>query len=169
MVNCGFKLWVQIPLSIGLLWTVNPLTLLGRGSTPSANRIAVCELKDTESGVPFSQFNSPNILCLFLILNCLIMLFKRRFSVSPNHKGYLYKKNKQHKTLEPGIYELYDWKRYYHLVSIPMTTNLASVTNQEVLTKDNIALRFSFIVEYAISNPDKFIEKLWKFLSIVLL
>ncbi|PID68986.1 MAG: hypothetical protein CR968_00180 [Flavobacteriia bacterium] len=87
------------------------------------------------------------------------MLFKRRFSVKPNNTGYLYKKNKLEKTLEPGIYELSDRKKYYQLVAIPTTTSLANIYNQEVLTKDNIALRFSFVVEYSISNPDKFVER----------
>ena len=45
------------------------------------------------------------------------------------------------------------------MASIPTTSTLIDITNQEVLTKDNIALRFSFLVEYRISNPEKFIEK----------
>ena len=68
-------------------------------------------------------------------------------------------KNKLEQKLEPGIYRFYDWKRNYAMASIPTTSTLIDITNQEVLTKDNIALRFSFLVEYRISNPEKFIEK----------
>lgn len=87
------------------------------------------------------------------------MIFKRRFSVAPNNIGFLFKKNKFEQKLESGIYEFYDWKRYYSLITIPSTTNLVNIVNQEVLTKDNIALRFSFVVEYCICNAEKFIEQ----------
>jgi len=89
----------------------------------------------------------------------ILRIFRRRFSVLPNHIGFLYKKNKLDKKLEPGIYRFYDWKRDYDLVAIPTTSTLMEVTNQEVLTKDNISFRFSYFVEFNIINPEKFIEK----------
>ena len=85
-------------------------------------------------------------------------MLRKRFSVNPNYVGYLFRKNKLEKKLEPGIYDIFDWMGYYKLVTIPTTSALANVINQEVLTKDNIALRFSFVVEYTIVNPDQFIK-----------
>lgn len=87
-------------------------------------------------------------------------LFKKRFSVRPNHIGLLYKQNKFYRKLEPGIFKFYDWKNELELISISITSKLLSVTNQEVLTMDNIALRFSYVVEYKISDPEIFASKL---------
>jgi regulator of protease activity HflC (stomatin/prohibitin superfamily) len=41
---------------------------------------------------------------------------------------------------------------------LPETAQLLTITNQEVLTKDNIALRFSFIVLYKIIDGQKFLS-----------
>lgn len=85
------------------------------------------------------------------------MFFKKRFTVNPNQVGYLYKKNILDKKLTPGIYEFSDRNGYYSLITIPTSLNMNNIVNQEVLTQDNIALRFSCMVEYAITNPDRFV------------
>lgn len=41
---------------------------------------------------------------------------------------------------------------------LPTTTKLLSILNQEVLTSDNIALRFSYIVEYKINHGQRFLS-----------
>lgn len=41
---------------------------------------------------------------------------------------------------------------------IPLVNRFANVTNQEVLTKDNIAFRFSYFVEYKVVDPDAFVR-----------
>lgn len=87
------------------------------------------------------------------------MFFKKRFSVKPNNIGFLFYKNKFQEQLEPGIYEYVDRKGYYAVCEIPTTNHLINITNQEVLTKDNIALRFSFVVEYKIANPEHFVKQ----------
>lgn len=51
-----------------------------------------------------------------------------------------------------------DWKNRYELFILPETSMLATVNNQEVLTKDNIALRFSFTIVYKITDGKKFLE-----------
>jgi regulator of protease activity HflC (stomatin/prohibitin superfamily) len=81
-----------------------------------------------------------------------------RFWVQPNQTGFLYRKNQLEKRLEPGIYDYFDWSRHLYMVALPKTGRLVNVTNQEVLSKDNIALRFSYFVEYRISDAEKFIE-----------
>lgn len=60
--------------------------------------------------------------------------------------------------LEPGIYDFFDYNRFLNLVVLPTTGRFVNVANQEVLTKDNIALRFSYFVEYKIVNADVFVQ-----------
>jgi regulator of protease activity HflC (stomatin/prohibitin superfamily) len=61
--------------------------------------------------------------------------------------------------LIPGYYKVWDWKKRTELFTLPETSKLFIITNQEVLTKDNVALRFSFIVVYKISDGHKFLGK----------
>ena len=83
-------------------------------------------------------------------------LFKR-ISIKPNQIGYLYRKNQFDRRLQPGIYRFFDWNVEIEAIALPTTAKLLSVLNQEVLTKDNIALRFSYIVEYKISDGERFL------------
>ena len=82
-----------------------------------------------------------------------------RFFVSPNEIGYLYRRNRLEQKLEPGIYDYFDYQKVLKLVTLPTVNRLQNIINQEVLTKDNIALRFSFYIEYKIGDTDKFLEK----------
>jgi regulator of protease activity HflC (stomatin/prohibitin superfamily) len=86
-------------------------------------------------------------------------LLPRKFSVTPNHVGYLYRKNRLSVKLDPGIYRFFDPLKDLSLVSLPTTSRLQTITNQEVLTQDNVALRFSYIIEYRISDSEKFITR----------
>lgn len=81
-----------------------------------------------------------------------------RFSVAPNQVGFLYRKNQLEKQLEPGIYDFFDFKRVMSVVVLPITNRIQNIVNQEVLTKDNVALRFSYVVEYRIVDNNKFIK-----------
>jgi regulator of protease activity HflC (stomatin/prohibitin superfamily) len=87
-----------------------------------------------------------------------LSFWRTEFQVRPNQIGYLYNKNKFEKKLEPGIYELYDPKQHMTLILLPQTNRTQTILNQEVLTKDNVALRFSYFVEYRISDPDLFLK-----------
>ncbi len=82
-----------------------------------------------------------------------------RFLVSPNEVGYLYRKNRLEQKLDAGTYDYFDYRKVLRLVALPTANQIHNIVNQEVLTKDNIALRFSFFVEYKIGNTDKFLEK----------
>ena len=82
-----------------------------------------------------------------------------RFFVSPNEIGYLYRKNRLERKVEPGIYDFFDYDKVLNLVTLPTTNRIQNVINQEVLTKDNVALRFSFFIEYKISDTDRFLDK----------
>jgi regulator of protease activity HflC (stomatin/prohibitin superfamily) len=85
-------------------------------------------------------------------------LLPRKFSVPPNYVGYAFRKNRFDAKLEPGIYRFFDPLEEMHVVFLPTTIKIQNVVNQEVLTQDNIALRFSYFIEYRISDPDKYIS-----------
>ncbi|MGQ0542356.1 MAG: slipin family protein [Blastocatellia bacterium] len=81
-----------------------------------------------------------------------------RYSVLPNQVGFLYRKNRLQQKLEPGIYDFFDYNKFLSLIVVPTTNRVVNVTNQEVLTKDNIALRFSYFAEYKIIDAETFFE-----------
>jgi regulator of protease activity HflC (stomatin/prohibitin superfamily) len=86
-------------------------------------------------------------------------LLPRKFSVAPSHVGYLFRKNRFDVRLEPGIYRFFDPLKEMHLISLPTTVKIRNIVNQEVLTEDNIALRFSYFIEYRIADTDKFVTR----------
>lgn len=86
-------------------------------------------------------------------------LLPRKFSVAPNQVGYLFRKNRFDVKLEPGIYRFFDPLEEMHVVKLTTTSKMLNISNQEVLTADNIALRFSYFVEYRIGDPDKYIAR----------
>lgn len=83
----------------------------------------------------------------------------RKISITPNHIGYLYRKNLLRSKLAPGIYRFFDPLKHVSVISLPQTNRLQTVINQEVLTQDTVALRFSYIIEYRINDSDRFIER----------
>lgn len=70
-------------------------------------------------------------------------IFKKQYQVKPNTVGFLYRNNVFEEKLMPGFHEIWDWKNRTELLTLPETSKLLTITNQEVLSKDNIALRFS--------------------------
>jgi regulator of protease activity HflC (stomatin/prohibitin superfamily) len=89
----------------------------------------------------------------------MLKLLPRKFSVSPNYVGYLFRKNRFDVKLEPGIYRFFDPLGEMHIILLPLTNRTQNIVNQEVLTADNIALRFSYFVEYRIADPDKYVTR----------
>jgi regulator of protease activity HflC (stomatin/prohibitin superfamily) len=85
-------------------------------------------------------------------------LFTTTYQVKPNQQGFLYRNNVLERTLPPGRYEVLDWRNRTNLLVLPTTSRLLTVTNQEVLTKDSIALRFSFVVQYRIQDGALFLS-----------
>jgi len=84
---------------------------------------------------------------------------KKKYQVKPNTIGYLYRNNIFEKELTPGYYEIRDWKNRTELICLPTTSKLITIINQEVLTKDNVAFRFSFNILYRIIDGQKFLSK----------
>ncbi|MDO5609043.1 MAG: slipin family protein [Capnocytophaga sp.] len=85
-------------------------------------------------------------------------MFSKKYEVKPNTQGYLYRKNVFEKELMPGIYRIPDWGNTTSLIALPMVSKFLVVTNQEVLSKDNVALRFSFTVLYKIADGKIFLQ-----------
>lgn len=86
-------------------------------------------------------------------------IFKKKYQVKPNTLGFLYRDNIFEQKLMPGYHKISDWKNRTELFLLPETAKLLTVTNQEVLTKDNVALRFSFNIIYKITDGQKFLGK----------
>ncbi|MBT8377697.1 MAG: slipin family protein [Ignavibacteria bacterium] len=83
--------------------------------------------------------------------------FNTKFKVRQNEIGFLYDKYKFIERLETGVHTIPSWGKELELISLPTNSKLISVVNQEVLTKDNIALRFSFNIQYKIIDGEKFL------------
>lgn len=81
-------------------------------------------------------------------------LLRKKFSIPPNQIGYLYKRNRLFKKLNPGIYYYFDFRWELQVVILSSLSKIITVTNQEVLTNDNISLRLSYLLEYQITNSD---------------
>ncbi|MEM9506096.1 MAG: slipin family protein [Cyanobacteria bacterium P01_E01_bin.35] len=86
-------------------------------------------------------------------------LFRKVVSIRPNQIGYLYQRNKLRQRLLPGIYKFFDFQREIDFIAIPTISKIITIVNQEVLTKDNISLRISYLVEYQITDSDVFVGK----------
>ena len=85
-------------------------------------------------------------------------IFTKTYEVMPFYQGFLFRNNTFEKQLNAGFHEIYDWKDRTKLYQIPQNSRLITVTNQEILTKDNIALRFSFNIIYKVTDGLKLLE-----------
>lgn len=88
----------------------------------------------------------------------MLQAIRKKYHVLPNTKGYLFRDHVLSAEWEPGIYTCWDWQNRTSLYCLPTTTRLLTATNQEVLAKDNVALRFSFQVLYRITDGKKFLR-----------
>ncbi|BFM38181.1 slipin family protein [Synechocystis sp. LKSZ1] len=79
----------------------------------------------------------------------------RRFFIRPSYIGLLYRRNQFERRLEPGVYYFWDFWSELEVIRMPRAERTLEVSGQEVLTKDNIALRFSYGVRYRIVDGEK--------------
>jgi regulator of protease activity HflC (stomatin/prohibitin superfamily) len=79
----------------------------------------------------------------------------RRFFIRPSYFGLLYRRNRFERRLEPGIYYFWDFRSELEVIRMPRAKRTLEVRSQEVLTQDNIALRFSYCVEYQIVDGER--------------
>lgn len=136
-----------------------------------AGRNSVCRIEDTERivGSVLNRFSPTSVSLITLRQKSSIMyhlvqseqrrrFWRVRFFIAPNQIGFLYRRNQLERRLEPGIYDFFDYSRVLRLVVLPVTNRVQVVTNQEVLTKDNVALRFSYVVEFKVGDAEKFVK-----------
>lgn len=83
-------------------------------------------------------------------------IFTKTYQVRPNSVGLLYRNNVLEKELPSGRYEVLDLLGRTQLLALPTTPRQLLITNQEVLTRDSIALRFSCAVLYRVANAQRF-------------
>lgn len=79
-------------------------------------------------------------------------------SIPPNFVGLYFKDNQFAEQFNPGVHSR--WNGLFHnseVYYVPTTRITERVTSQEVLTKDNISLRFSFRYTFEISDPQRFL------------
>lgn len=86
-------------------------------------------------------------------------LLKKTFQVKPNMVGYLFRQNVLEKKFEPGIYKFWNFDNQLEMINLPINSKFLNIINQEVLSKDNIAFRFSFYLLYKINDGEKFLSK----------
>jgi len=84
-------------------------------------------------------------------------MFYKELEVAPNSVGLLFKKNVFQQELPAGIYKFSPWEKV-HIISLSQKLRSVRVVNQEVLTADNIALRFSFYLAYKLDNTKLFVD-----------
>ena len=87
-------------------------------------------------------------------------MFYKELEVAPNSVGLLFKKNVFQQELSAGIYKFTPWEKV-HIISLSQKLRSVRVVNQEVLTADNIALRFSFYLAYKLDNTKLFVDNFW--------
>lgn len=90
----------------------------------------------------------------------MINIFKKTYEVLPNTIGVLYRNNVFEYELNAGYHKVLDLKNRTKLFLVPLTSQSIGVVNQEILTKDNIAFRFSFNITYKVENARKFLENI---------
>ena len=72
-----------------------------------------------------------------------------KIEIPPLQFGILYKDNKFYKRLQSGIYRFFDFSRY-RATLLPDIPCEVQIYSQEILSKDNIAFRASFVFTYEI-------------------
>ena len=84
-------------------------------------------------------------------------MFYKQLEVKPNFVGLLYKENVFQKQLPAGVYKFSPFQKV-SLIVLSQHLRSVRVVNQEVLTTDNIALRFSFFLSYKLLDAQCFVE-----------
>lgn len=82
----------------------------------------------------------------------------KKISIKPQYKGYLYINNVFSKLLEPGLYTIFKPFSRIDIYFISPTEHHGTITNQEVITRDNISFRVSQYYTYQIIDGKKYIE-----------
>lgn len=81
-------------------------------------------------------------------------IFKTEYTVNEGYKGLLYKDGKFEKELEPGTHAISDFfnSAKWYMYTMDVRERSLVIKNQEVLTKDKVAIRVSVIVYFRVQN-----------------
>ncbi|WP_224248652.1 SPFH domain-containing protein [Hyalangium gracile] len=94
------------------------------------------------------------LLAMVLMLGALLLFLiaVRKTVVPEGYAGLLYKQGRYARTLGAGPHRLWRWSRRVELVDLRLRT--LTVPGQEVLCRDQVALKTSVAVRYAVAAPD---------------
>ena len=103
--------------------------------------------------------NHEIILTIFIAIIAYILFYtvmkgvRRAFLIPQGYVGLLYNKGKFVETL--GVGRHIRWGRYYTVAAQDLRKAALLVAGQEVLTADNVAIKFSLLVTYQVTDPVK--------------
>lgn len=76
-----------------------------------------------------------------------------RFDVAGHEKGLLLRDGVLERILEPGTYRFWKGGSEFRVLAVDTRLKQIDMTGQEVMTKDQVALRLNFVVHYRITDP----------------
>jgi hypothetical protein len=82
----------------------------------------------------------------------------KRFVVDPLSVGYLYKNCRLKKKLQAGTYTYWDWNDVMRMVSLPLEHGSMYSYTTSALSKENVAIRYTYKLHYSIINAERFIS-----------
>jgi regulator of protease activity HflC (stomatin/prohibitin superfamily) len=82
----------------------------------------------------------------------------KRFVVDPSSVGYLYKNCRLKQKLQPGTYTYWDWNDVMRMVSLPFEHGAMYGHSASALSKENVAVRYTYQLTYSITDAERFIS-----------
>ena len=92
-------------------------------------------------------------IALILAATLVIPRFRRAFIVPEGYAGLLYHAGKFVEVLGPGRH--IRWGRHFTITAQDLRKTTLSVPSQEILTADNVSLKFSLAVTHQMTDPAK--------------
>lgn len=83
---------------------------------------------------------------------------KYKYEVKRNEIGFLIKNNVIIEKWNAGFYYIWNFREKIELITLSTLERMINVVNQEVLTSDNIAFRFSFNIIYKVVDGELFLN-----------
>ena len=90
---------------------------------------------------------------LLIVARVVWKQWSHTFVVDEGYTGLLYQKGQYLRTLEPGEHRLFGEE--YHVTPVDIRKTLVTVPGQEVLTADNITIKFSVLLGYRVADAAK--------------
>lgn len=87
-------------------------------------------------------------------------MFWQNYEINPGELGLLYENGVFIKTLNSGKFSFFNPFKDSKIYKIPSSNIMLNITNQEILSDDNIAFRLSFFVDFRIVEPKICFEKI---------